>query len=186
MYTQPEIGIPEKICKNLVVPETVNNLNSAKLLKLVRAGPDAIEGSNYVETYDGRMVSLREKKVRQNIRLRNGDVVHRHIAKGDHVMFNRQPTLRNKSMMSHKAVLVKGNAIHVPLPVTKPYNADFDGDEMNIHNPPDTVARCVCMYTCVNILVSVSTDFVFSTNPLFFFLIFFFGDCSFSFSFFQL
>jgi DNA-directed RNA polymerase II subunit RPB1 len=65
---------------------------------------------------------------------------------GDYVLFNRQPTLHRMSMMSHKVkVLLKGDTFRMNVAVTKPYNADFDGDEMNMHMPQNDEAEIELM-----------------------------------------
>jgi DNA-directed RNA polymerase II subunit RPB1 len=68
--------------------------------------------------------------------LKEGDIVHRHMMDGDYVIFNRQPTLHRMSMMGHVArIMFVGNTFRMNVGDTKPYNADFDGDEMNGHLP---------------------------------------------------
>ena len=54
---------------------------------------------------------------------------------GDYVLFNRQPSLHKMSMMAHRVKVMKGNTFRLNVSVTPPYNADFDGDEMNMHVP---------------------------------------------------
>jgi len=83
------------------------------------------------------MISLRYVD-RNSIVLQMGDKVHRHMMDGDPVLFNRQPTLHRMSMMCHFAkVMKRGDTFRMNVADTKPYNADFDGDEMNMHNPQD-------------------------------------------------
>ena len=66
--------------------------------------------------------------------LRKGWVVHRHMTDGDWALFNRQPTLHKMGMMAHEIIVNRGaNTFQLPVPCTPPYNADFDGDEMNLH-----------------------------------------------------
>jgi DNA-directed RNA polymerase II subunit RPB1 len=62
-------------------------------------------------------------------------IVERHIVDGDFVVFNRQPTLHRMSMMGHKIKILPYSSFRLNLSVTTPYNADFDGDEMNMHVP---------------------------------------------------
>ena len=64
-----------------------------------------------------------------------GDVVLRHILDNDIVIFNRQPSLHRMSMMAHKVKVQPWNTLRFNECVCTPYNADFDGDEMNIHVP---------------------------------------------------
>merc|ERR1711975_116763 len=84
---------------------------------------------------------------RENIHLEIGDIVHRHMLDGDYVLFNRQPTLHRMSMMAHIVkVMEYGDSFRMNVADTKPYNADFDGDEMNMHMPQDSEAEAELRY----------------------------------------
>ena len=132
-----ELGIPLKIAKNITRPVTVNKLNINYLLQLVKNGPDVYPGAKILKRKNGENISLKYID-RESISLNFGDIVHRHILNGDGVLFNRQPTLHRMSMMCHIAKIMKeGNTFRMNVAVTKPYNADFDGDEMNLHMPQD-------------------------------------------------
>ena len=132
-----ELGIPLKIAKNLTKPITVNSKNKNYLMKFIINGPDVYPGAKIYEKKNGDCISLRYVD-RESIRLENGDIIHRHILDGDAVLFNRQPTLHRMSMMCHIAkVLMVGDTFRMNVGDTKPYNADFDGDEMNLHMPQD-------------------------------------------------
>ena len=132
-----ELGVPMKIAENITVPEVVNSRNKLFLTKLMINGPDKYPGSKILEKKTGESVSLRYTD-RDNIELNNGDILHRHLMDGDAVLFNRQPTLHRMSMMCHIVkVLKQGSTFRLNVAVTKPYNADFDGDEMNLHGPQD-------------------------------------------------
>tara|TARA_Y100001935_G_C17308400_1_gene513964 strand:- start:15 stop:4520 length:4506 start_codon:yes stop_codon:yes gene_type:complete len=132
-----ELGIPMKIAKNLSKPITVNKKNKSFLKKLVINGPDVYPGAKIYEKKNGETISLRYVD-RESIVLEDGDIVHRHLLNNDNVLFNRQPTLHRMSMMCHKAVVMnKGDTFRLNVGDTKPYNADFDGDEMNLHVAQD-------------------------------------------------
>ena len=136
-----ELGIPLKVAKNITKPVTVNANNKNFLLKLVRNGPDEYPGAKILEKKNGEQITLRYAD-RENIDLNYGDVVHRHMMNGDGVLFNRQPTLHRMSMMCHIAVIMfKGDTFRMNVADTKPYNADFDGDEMNLHMPQDELSE---------------------------------------------
>lgn len=64
-----------------------------------------------------------------------GTIVERTLENGDYVLFNRQPTLHRMSMMGHRVRILPYNTFRLNLSVCTPYNADFDGDEMNMHVP---------------------------------------------------
>ena len=132
-----ELGIPLKIAKNITKPVVVNNINKSFLLKLVQNGPDVYPGAKIWEKKNGESITLRYVD-RSSIILQNGDIVHRHMMDGDPILFNRQPTLHRMSMMCHIArIMKKGDTFRMNVADTKPYNADFDGDEMNLHMPQD-------------------------------------------------
>ena len=132
-----ELGIPLKVAKNITKPIIVNERNKKFLLKLVRNGPDNYPGAKILTKKGGEDISLRYAD-RENIVLEDGDSVHRHMLDGDGVLFNRQPTLHRMSMMCHIAkILYTGDTFRMNVADTKPYNADFDGDEMNLHMPQD-------------------------------------------------
>lgn len=136
-----ELGVPLKIAKNITKPVVVNDMNRRMLTKLVRNGPEEYPGAKILERKGGENISLRYAD-RDNIVLYNGDIVHRHMMDGDGVLFNRQPTLHRMSMMCHIArIMHKGDTFRMNVGDTKPYNADFDGDEMNMHMPQDEEAE---------------------------------------------
>ena len=132
-----ELGIPMKIAKNITKPVIVNERNRAFLTKLVLNGPDEHPGAKILERKNGESITLRYMD-RKGINLEKGDIVHRHMMDGDPVLFNRQPTLHRMSMMCHIAkIMSRGDTFRMNVADTKPYNADFDGDEMNLHMPQD-------------------------------------------------
>ena len=136
-----ELGVPLKIAKNITKPVVVNDMNRRMLTKLVRNGPEEYPGAKILERKGGENISLRYAD-RDNIVLYNGDIVHRHMMDGDGVLFNRQPTLHRMSMMCHIArIMYQGDTFRMNVGDTKPYNADFDGDEMNMHMPQDEEAE---------------------------------------------
>ena len=136
-----ELGIPMKIAMNMTFPAKVNTRNLSFLKKLVSNGPDVYPGAKILQKKTGENISLRYVD-RDSLDVMEGDVIHRHLMDGDPVLFNRQPSLHKMSMMCHIAkILRKGNTFRLNVAVTKPYNADFDGDEMNLHQPQDEEAR---------------------------------------------
>jgi DNA-directed RNA polymerase III subunit RPC1 len=131
-----EVMIPILIAKNLTYPERVNQYNIEKMKKLVKNGPEVHPGANYVEREDGSktfLLYVNRKKVADELKI--GDIVERHLENGDVVLFNRQPSLHRVSIMAHKARVMPSRTFRFNECVCTPYNADFDGDEMNIHFP---------------------------------------------------
>lgn len=145
-----EVGIPKKIAMELTVPEVVTEHNKEELIKLVENGPDKYPGANYVIK---KIVSRtgEEEEVRIKIRddnkdiileqLTEGTIIERHLRDGDIVLYNRQPSLHRMSIMAHKVKVLPYRTFRHNLCVCPPYNADFDGDEMNVHVPQSEEAR---------------------------------------------
>ena len=135
MIDLDEIGIPEYIAKQLTYPEKVTHRNISFLSKCFENG----------DTYPGS-VGIIPKNYKRIIKDKNylikvGDVVLRHLVNGDYVIMNRAPTLHKKSMMGHRVRVFKGYSFRLNVNVTEPYNADFDGDEMNMHVPQSTYSN---------------------------------------------
>lgn len=136
-----QLGVPLKIATNITKPVVVNDRNRDFLLKLVQTGPEGYPGAKILEKRNGENISLRYVD-RLSIRLENGDIVHRHMMDGDAVLFNRQPSLHRMSMMCHIVKVMRvGDTFRMNVGDTKPYNADFDGDEMNMHMPQNVLAE---------------------------------------------
>ena len=141
-----ELGVPIKIAKNITFPAKVNKRNINFLTKMMLNGPDKYPGANILQRENGESISLRYVD-RNSVKLEYGDVVHRHMLNGDPVLFNRQPTLHRMSMMCHIAKIMKeGNTFRMNVADTKPYNADFDGDEMNLHMPQDEQSQAELLH----------------------------------------
>ena len=134
-----ELGVPIKIAMNLTVPERVTDFNRDKIYKLVQNGSAIYPGAKTLVRADGRMISLAHVNTKEIV-LYNGDLVNRHLMDGDMVLFNRQPTLHRMSMMGHRVRVLPYNTFRLNVSVTAPYNADFDGDEMNAHIPQSSEA----------------------------------------------
>ena len=96
---------------------------------------DYLPGVNYVIKDDGRRTKLNNPSIidYQAENLNIGYIVERQLMDGDVVLFNRQPSLHRMSMMAHRVRIMAGKTFRFNLCVCPPYNADFDGDEMNLH-----------------------------------------------------
>jgi DNA-directed RNA polymerase II subunit RPB1 len=129
-----EVGVPQKIAMNLTRPEVVTKFNINRLYKYVQNGADVFPGAKSIVRKDGRMISLKHVNTKEIV-LYKGDTVNRHLMDGDIILFNRQPTLHRMSMMGHRVRVLPFNTFRLNVLVTRPYNADFDGDEMNAHIP---------------------------------------------------
>jgi DNA-directed RNA polymerase II subunit RPB1 len=130
-----EVGIPKTEAMILTRGIRVNDLNREELQEYVNNGPDVYPGANFVIRPDESRVDLNYKKHGNHIHLQNGYIVERHIIDGDLALFNRQPTLHKPSMMVHYIRVLPGATFRLNPANCAPYNADFDGDEMNLHIP---------------------------------------------------
>ena len=138
------VGIPHKIAMKLTVPERVNTTNIHSLTTRVQRGAGELQGALNVIHQNGVTVNLGNARSRRDIVLRPGDVVERFLQDEDVVVFNRQPSLHKYSMQAHRVVLTPGNTFSLGLAAATPYNADFDGDEMNVHVPQGRGAIAEC------------------------------------------
>ena len=133
-----ELGVPIKMAMNLTFPEIVNKYNIEDMYKLVRNGADRYPGAKYIRTNNGvsGYRTIRLKHFDENgITLKYGDIVDRHLRNGDTVLFNRQPSLHKMSMMAHRVRVMPYETFRLNVCCTPSYNADYDGDEMNMHVP---------------------------------------------------
>ncbi|MGA1821531.1 MAG: DNA-directed RNA polymerase subunit A' [Thermoplasmatota archaeon] len=129
-----EVGVPKPIAMELTVPMRVNEFNMEQAKAFVLKGCETHPGANYVIRPDGQRLRITERNKETLVeKIQVGYVVERHLMDGDIVLFNRQPSLHRMSMMGHEVRVMGGRTFRLNLPVCPPYNADFDGDEMNLH-----------------------------------------------------
>ena len=138
-----DVGVPKDVAKILTIPTNVNDWNIEEMKQLILNGPNRHPGANYIIRTDRRRIDLRYVKNRKLIAemLTPGFTVERHLDVGDLVLFNRQPSLHRMSIMAHEVIIMDGKTFRINLTVCPPYNADFDGDEMNLHVPQSEEAR---------------------------------------------
>ncbi len=137
-----EVGVPEQIAKELTIPEKVREDNLEEMKKFVKNGPEKHPGANYLKRPDGGKKKITPDncdKIAEEIE--KGFRVERHLQDGDIALFNRQPSLHRMSLMAHKIKVMPWKTFRLNLCVCDPYNADFDGDEMNLHVPQTAEAR---------------------------------------------
>lgn len=142
-----EVGVPEKIARKLTEPFTITATNRGAIRRAV------IEGKvkQFVDPRTGTIIAtapeILSKEDREKVLLINGWIAECYLKDGSIVAFNRQPTLHKLSMMGHRVKIMPGIlGIAMHSSVTKPYNADHDGDEMNIHVPQTDDARAELKY----------------------------------------
>jgi DNA-directed RNA polymerase subunit A' len=142
-----EVGIPLAIANEMTIPVRVTPFNIEEMRHYVLNGPvrPTIRspcGANYVIRPDNRRIRLSEVNLETVTEmLEPGWTVERQIKDGDIVLFNRQPSLHRMSIMAHRVVVMDGKTFRLNPAVCPPYNADFDGDEMNLHIPQTEEAR---------------------------------------------
>ena len=135
-----EVGVPFAIASKLTVPFYVTewNIEHAKKMLMSNDYPAVLN----VISKDGkrkRVIDTNKEEIQKE--LSAGDIMERQLVDGDIVLFNRQPSLHRMSIMAHKAKVLPGKTFRINLCVAAPYNADFDGDEMNLHVPQTLEAR---------------------------------------------
>jgi DNA-directed RNA polymerase subunit A' len=135
-----EVGIPFEVAKVLTVAEKVTSWNIERIKKLILSKD--YPGANYIIRHDGK-----RKRITEDLRdslveeIEPGYIVERHLIDGDIVLFNRHPSLHRTSLMAHFVKVLPCRTFRIHPATCNPYNADFDGDEMNIHAPQTEEAR---------------------------------------------
>ncbi len=136
MIELDEVAVPYEVAMKLTVPERVTEWNMEYLKKFVERGPKEYPGSNYITRPDGKRKKISDETKEQLLEeMQPGFVVERHLMDGDVALFNRQPSLHRMSMMCHHVRVLPYKTFRINPAVCAPYNADFDGDEMNLHIP---------------------------------------------------
>lgn len=137
-----EVGVPFRMAMNLTIPVRMTEWNKEYLRKFVENGPKLYPGANYIIKPDGKRKTItKETKDEILTELDVGYIVERHLINGDIALFNRQPSLHRMSMMCHYVKVLPAQTFRLNPAVCNPYNADFDGDEMNLHIPQTEEAR---------------------------------------------
>eukprot|EP00477_Mikrocytos_mackini_P001908 GAHX01002075.1.p1 GENE.GAHX01002075.1~~GAHX01002075.1.p1 ORF type:complete len:1518 (+),score=337.65 GAHX01002075.1:38-4555(+) len=179
-----EIGIPFHFAKTLTLPESVNRYNLAFLKQCIENGSDKHPGAshimyltqaeeqgfNAIVSYEPRHIppprvchlkyitASERVKLAASLNETSGVIVHRHLIDGDVVLVNRQPTLHKVSIMAHKIKILKNQSvIRLHVANCKSYNADFDGDEMNLFLPQNEMARVEALQLALSAKQFVST-----------------------------
>jgi len=123
-----EVGVPEYVANILTITESIHAFNMAHWQDIINAAGDNCR-VKFVVRADGKRLDLRFNKPQLQI----GWKVERKLQNGDIALFNRQPSLHKMSIMAHYVRIMPGKIFRLNLSCTTPYNADFDGDEMNFH-----------------------------------------------------
>ena len=157
-----EVGVPYVVAIELTIPERVTEWNLKWVKKFVENGPGNYPGANYIILPDGKKKKITDDSKAQILEeIKPGYVVERHIIDGDVCVFNRQPSLHRMSIMCHKVKVMPGRSFRLNPNVCTPYNADFDGDEMNLHIPQTEESRAEA-----EILMQVQSHIITPKNGL--------------------
>ncbi|MBX4212606.1 hypothetical protein KW787_04100, partial [Candidatus Pacearchaeota archaeon] len=156
-----EVGIPIEIARIITVAESVTTANIETMKDLIRSG-EKYPGANYVIRIDGKRkritADLQEELCAEIL---PGYKIERHLRDGDIVLFNRHPSLHKQSLMAHYVRVLPGRTFRLNPATAAPYNADFDGDEMNIHSPQTEEARAEA-----KVLLDVNQNIISSKNNM--------------------
>lgn len=166
MINTNEIGIPMPFAMKLTIGESAGDHNVNLLCRLLMNGSNKYPGCNGISLPSGRRldffqreIPLHQRKlycnqIRSHVEQMKKTntmikpfVVYRHLRDGDVVIMNRQPSLHRASMMAHFIRVLTGQkTFRLNYANCGSYNADFDGDEMNLHCPQDYTARAEAAY----------------------------------------
>jgi len=158
-----QVQLPEQIVDQVPVKELVTNFNIELFTRMIREGKILNIIQN--EGKNRKLPISVNKKNRNTISIFIGDYVYRPLVNGDYIILNRQPTIHKFGIMGHEVIIGKSSSIKINPNAASPYNADFDGDEMNVHVPQTEAARReisinVDIATGLPILTSDLTEFV--------------------------
>ncbi len=156
-----EVGVPFEIAKIITVSESVTTDNLEYIKGLIKNG-EVYPGANYVIRPDGKRKKITEDlKEELCVEIQPGYKIERHITDGDIVLFNRHPTLHKQGIMAHYVKVLPNRTFRLHPAAATPYNADFDGDEMNIHSPQTEEA-----ISEAKILLNVNNNIISSKNNM--------------------
>ncbi|MBX4195980.1 hypothetical protein KW805_00115 [Candidatus Pacearchaeota archaeon] len=156
-----EVGIPIEIARIITVAESVTTANLEVMKELINAG-EKYPGANYVIRTDGKRKRITaDLKEELCAEIQPGYKIERHLRDGDIVLFNRHPSLHKQSLMAHYVRVLPGRTFRLNPATAAPYNADFDGDEMNIHSPQTEEARAES-----KVLLDVNQNIISSKNNM--------------------
>ena len=115
---------------------------NGKFHKIIMKEQDQFSLEEGDEIYrDGVKVEALKLNKRKHFEIKIGDIIERKLKDGDILLLNRQPTLHRGSMIAQKVRIIPGKTIRLNLAITSSFNADFDGDEMNLFCPNNVEAE---------------------------------------------
>ncbi|HUC38541.1 MAG TPA: DNA-directed RNA polymerase subunit A' [Candidatus Acidoferrum sp.] len=140
-----EVGVPTRIAENLTVPIYATQWN----IDIVKSYLERTEYPMVLNVISKDGIRKRVSDANREELLKGlvpGFILERQLVDGDLALFNRQPTLHRLSVMAHSVRVLPGKTLRLNTSVAVPYNADFDGDEMNLHVPQSIEAQAEARY----------------------------------------
>jgi len=158
------IGYPIEFARTIQIEEVVQQYNIDRLMIYFLNGRHKYPGCTRIrKRTTGGIHEI--DSLHHDFRLEIGDTIYRDIIDGDIGLFNRQPSLERSAMGCHK-LLVFGDGKSNPtsthqmnVAACEWYNADFDGDQMNVAPPHTIMAR-----TEASIMCDVKNAFISTKN----------------------
>ena len=143
--TVNQVGVPMRIAENMTVPLYVTkwNIEKAKVYVSNTSYPKSIN----IITREGSRKRVNDTNQEDLLKeIVPGYIIERQLVDNDIVLFNRQPTLHRLSIMAHRVKVLPGKTLRLHVSAAFPYNADFDGDEMNLHVPQTLESQAEARY----------------------------------------
>lgn len=129
-----QLAVPFEMARKLTHPINVTVYNRDDAQKLYDNGQVVFITPAFGKNA-GQKINVAGLHTTQKYEIRVGDKIERYLQDGDPVIVNRQPSLRRQSMIGLKAKIIPERIMRINLSITTPLNADFDGDETNMHVP---------------------------------------------------
>jgi DNA-directed RNA polymerase II subunit RPB1 len=155
-----ELGVPKDVALKIQIPEVVNGRNRQRLMSYISNKRDVYPGcTKIIKKRTG--VTRWVGNLRPDFVVEDGDIVMRDLIKGDVAIFNRQPSLLGSSMSCHTVVIrdYGSKTFGINISACVLYNADFDGDEMNLFFALSPMVR-----NEIDILSNVGSNFMSKKN----------------------
>jgi DNA-directed RNA polymerase beta' subunit len=173
-----QIGIPYSVAATLTVPEILSSYNFERVMReaqarVDRSDPDIMRMPEEPQLYlwnaaKTRKVDIMKFRGPNNERKLVSDhpyarelgaTIDRPLRDGDIVSFNRAPSLHRGSFMAMYVVLTVNSTFTFNPTIAALFNADYDGDEMNVHVAQDIVTNGE-----IQVLMPPSANLVLSRN----------------------
>lgn len=127
-----QVGMPISMARATQKPEIVQEYNKKEMMIYFMNGLNRYPGCSRIKKASTGVTHWMGR-IKPDIFPEIGDTIYRDYITGDRVNFNRQPSLECSSISSMEIVVMeKGETIRMNVLACPLFNADFDGDAMNI------------------------------------------------------